>query len=189
MSKPTIDNKINGITVPFLFKKEIISLPDLILIGRKVTCPIAKQGVPLKDGGNPPLNLLWQEYEKDGTRDWLIQNKASMYIEAALGFYFDINKDNNGTFSYIVGSLMKAETLIPNDFDSHEIPSSDFAVCWFKYKDGDDEALWSVAHAAVEDFMKEQGYEGIGGCSELYPFDDNDDEYTTLGYLIAAKKE
>ena len=37
--------------------------------------------------------------------------------------------------------------------------------------------------------MKEIGYIDNGGSSELYPFDDVDDGYSILGYLIAGKKE
>jgi len=182
-----MDNKVNGVEVPFLFKKEIISLPKLLIIGKKVTYPTAKQGIPIEDGGNPPLNLVWQEYKKDGTKDWLMQNKTAMYIEASLGFYYDININNSGLFSYIVGAFMKTETVVPSGLDCHEVLASDYAVCWYKYRNEDD--IWSIAHNTVENFMKEQGYKGVGGCSELYPFDDKEDGYNILGYLIASKKE
>ena len=183
----SMDNKVNGIEVPFLFKKEIVSLPESLLIGRKVTYSVNKQGVPVEKGGNPPLNLLWQEYRKDGTRDWLIQNRESMFIEASLGFYYDININDSGTFSYIVGSFMKSDTVVPKGLDFHEVPASDFVICWYKYKNDDD--IWSVAHSTVEKYMKDIGYVGNGGCSELYLFDDEEDGYSILGYLIAGRKE
>ena len=183
----TICNKVDGVEVPFLFKKEVISLPNSILIGRKVTYPIDKQGVSIEEGGNPPLNLLWQEYRKDGTRDWLIQNKDSMFIEGALGFYFDVNINDSGTFSYIVGSLMKQDIVVPKGLDYHEVPASEFVICWYKYKEKVDD-IWSVAHSTVEEYMKEIGYIGNGGSSELYPFDDVDDGHSILGYLIAGKE-
>ena len=184
----SMDNKINGAEVPFLFKKEIVSLPKSLLIGRKVTYPIDKQGVPVEDGGNPPLNLLWHAYLKDGTRDWLIQHKSSMFIEAALGYYFDININDSGTFSYMVGSFMNADTVVPQGWDCHDVPAGEFVICWYKYKENEDD-IWAVAHSTVEAYMKEIGYTGNGVCSELYPFDDEDDGYSILGYLIAGKKE
>lgn len=187
------DNKVNGAEVPFLFKKQIIHLPKSLLVGKKVTYPKAKQGVPEEEGGNPPLNLVWQEYKKDGTRDWLIQQKDSAVIEAFLGLYCDLH-NNDGMFSYIVGALMKADTVIPEKFAYHEIPESDVAVCWYKYRDEDD--IWSVAHGTISEYLKEQGYEGIpdvGWCSELYPFGDNEYKeetgYNLLGYLIACRKK
>jgi len=183
-----LDNKINGEEVPLLFKKEIINLPNALLVGRKVTYPIDKQGVAVEDGGNPPLNLLWLEYDKDGTREWLMQNRDSMFIDAALGYYYDINVNGSGTFSYIVGSYMKPDTVIPNGLDYCEVPASEFVVCWYRYKENEDD-IWAVAHSTVENYMKDIGYVGNGGCSELYPFDENNDGYQILGYLIAGEKE
>ena len=191
LAEAATDVRINGKIIPFLFKKEIIRLPKSILIGKKVTYPIAKQGKSIEEGGNPPLTFLWQECSKDGTFDYLDNQKDSICLEAHLGFYFDINKNEDGTFSYIVGVLMKDGTTIPNGFDCYEVPPSEFAACWYKYKDEDD--IWSVAHSTVEKFMEEQGYEGTGMCSELYAFADeaykNESGYNILGYLIAGRKK
>ena len=114
-----------------------------------------------------------------------------MVLEAHLGFYYDININDSGTFSYIVGSLMKEGTVIPEGFACHEIPPSEFALCWYKYKDDDD--IWAVAHSTVAKYMEEQGYEGSGGCSELYAFKDEEYKaetgYNILGYLIAGRKK
>jgi len=183
------DVKINDEIVPLLFKKEIIHLPKSFLVGKKVTYPIAKQGVKEEDGGNPPLNLLWQQCGNDGTFDWIEKQKDHIYLEAHLGFYY--NMTDSDTFSYIVGTLMDAETPVPEGFTYHEIPESEFAVCWYRYKDEDD--IWSVAHSTVEKLMEEQGYEGTGGCSELYAFADEaykaETGYNILGYLIAGRKK
>ena len=183
---------INGEIIPFLFKKEIIHLPKSLIVGKKVTYPIAKQGKKEEDGGNPSLNLLWKKCREDGTRDYLLSQKTSMNLEALLGFYFDINKNEDGNFSYIVGSLMRADFIVPEGFDCHEVGESEFAVCWYKYKTEDD--IWSVAHGTVEKYMEEQGYKGTGGCSELYMFDEDEVNkgeagYNILGYLIACQKK
>ena len=186
MCKTLDDCQINGVNVPFLFKKEIIKLPESLLVGKGVTYPMAKQGVAVEDGGNPPLNLVWQEYKKDGTRDWLLNNKHKMHMEVALGLYYDINIDNSGMFSYIVGALMDINTPAPATLASHKILAGDFAVCWYKYTDNDD--IWSIAHSTVEAYLDEIGYEGNGICSELYLFDERNDGFNIMGYLIACKK-
>ncbi len=182
---------INGEIIPFLFKKDMIHLSKAILVGKQVTYPVAKQGIKGEDA-NPPLSLLWDECKKDGTFSYLDHQKDSIRLEAHLGLYYDINK--NGNFSYLVGVLMKEDVTVPEGFAGHEIPATDVAVCWYKYKDGDD--IWSVAHGTVEKYMTEQGYEGnpeSGWCSELYAFADEaykaETGYNILGYLIACRKK
>ena len=192
MAEIADDNKVNGVEIPFLFKKQIIHLSDSLLIGRKVTYPIAAQGIPEEEGGNPPLSLLWDRCTNDGTFDYLQGQKDTLQMDAFMGLYADINVNNDGQFSYIVGALMKTDAEVPAGFAACEVPASDVAVCWYQYRDDDD--IWSVAHNTVEKYMDEQGYEGLpenGWCSELYPFDmpNPDDGYHILGYLIACRKK
>lgn len=160
-----------------------------LLTEKKVKYSIEKQG----KGENPPLSFLWDDCKKDGTFDELEKQDALINFKAHLGLYFDINKNSDGYFSYIAGMLMKSDMIVPDGFACHEICESDAAVCWFRYKDGDD--IWSTAHSSTEKYMTEQGYTGIletGWCSELYPFSDiyqceNNDNI--LGYLIACENK
>ena len=184
------DNKINGVEVPFLFKKEIIHLPKSLLVGKKVTYSIEKQA----KGENPPLSQLWDECGKDGTYDWLEAQKEYLVLDGLLGLYYDINVNDSGIFSYLVGSLMKSDVSIPCGYASYEILESDIALCWFQYNK--DVNIWSEIdpNGITADYMKEQGYEGFPGdgskygwCSELYPFDKKPEE--VLGYVIACKKQ
>jgi len=194
LAEKALTLNVSGEKIPFLFKKEIIHLSKALLVGKSVTYPKAKQGVPEEDGGNPPLNLLWQKCGKDGAFDYLERQTESIYLEAHLGMYYNLS-NNDGNFSYIVGVLMKEGAPVPEGFASHEIPDSDVAVCWYRYKDEDD--IWAVAHGTVEKYMAEQGYAGLpqgqGWCSELYPFGDGDYKaetgYNLLGYLIAGQKK
>jgi len=184
---------VDGQQIPFLFRKEIIHLPASLLIGKSVTYPIAKQGVEGPDA-NPPLSLLWDQCRRDGTFELLKARAGTINLEGTLGLYYEINKDNSGNFSYLVGVLMDADTTVPEGFTSLAIPESDVAVCWYKYHDGDD--IWGVAHGTVVQYMAGQGYEGIpdtGWCSEFYPFGDGEYKAQTgwnvLGYMIAGRRK
>ena len=194
IAESPVDNTVCGNEIPFLFKKEILHLPKSLLVGKKVTYPMAKQGMKEEDGGNPPLSRLWGQCKKDGTFEYLERQKNSVSLEGHVGLYCDINKNNDGNFSYIVGVLMKAGTAVPEGFASRDVPESDVAVCWYRYKDGED--IWSVAHGTVVKYMEEQGYIGLpeaGWCSEFYPFGDEEYKartgYNLLGYLIAGTKK
>ena len=194
LARMIADVQISGETIPFLFKKEIMNLSKLLLVGKSVTYPAAKQGIPEEEGGNPHLSLLWRKCREDGTFAYLDRQADSIALEAYLGLYYNLQNDKK-TFSYLVGVPMKDGTAIPEGFDCHEIPSGDVAVCWYRYKDEDD--IWSVAHGAVEKYMEEQGFEGMpdgkGWCGELYAFGDEEYKaetgYNILGYLIACQKE
>jgi len=195
MGTMPIDNTVNGEEVPYLFKKEIIRLPKSLLVGKKVTYPIAKQGVKEEDGGNPHLSKLWDACGRDGTHEWCKAQKDTLLLDGFLGLYYDINANDDGNFSYLVGSLMKADTAVPEGFAAHELPESEVALCWFKY--GADEDVWAVGpHGVTDRYVAEQGCEGLpteqgGWCSEFYPFGEfpNGDGYNILGYLIACRKK
>jgi len=191
MMDSPVDNIVNGEEIPFLFKKQIIHLSKSVLVGKKVTYPTAKQGVPEEEGGNPHLSLLWDACGRDGTFDWLESQNDSVLMEAYLGLYYNINIDNDGMFSYLVGSLMAEGAAVPAGFACHAIPETDAAICWFKYEKGED--IWAInPHGVVDRYMAEQGYAGLfsgasGWCSELYPFGEQPDEI--LGYLIACREK
>lgn len=78
-----------------------------------MTYPIATQGIPEEEGGNPPLSLLWARCTNDGTFDYLQGQKGTLQMDAFMGLYADINVNNNGQFSYIVGALMKTDAEVP----------------------------------------------------------------------------
>ncbi len=193
LAQAAAEVRIGAEIVPYLFKKEIFRLPKSLLIGKKVTYPIAKQGIKGEDA-NPPLSRLWDACKTDGTFDYLDGQRENILLEAHLGLYYNINQNGDENFSYLVGTLMKESAAVPDGFVGREIPSTEVAVCWYKYKDGDD--IWSVAHGTVEKYMAEQGYEGVpetGWCSELYAFADEaykkETGYNILGYLIACRKK
>lgn len=191
------DSMVNGEEVPFLFRKEIIHLPKSLLIGKKVTYPIKKQGKKGKKG-NPPLSLLWDACGKDGTFAYLDEQKGSAELDGHWGLYYDINKNNDGNFSYLVGVLMKEGTVAPEGYACREMPESDVAVCWFRY--GEDGEIWAKCdpNGITAKFMEEQGYIGNpeagsphGWCSELYLPDSHptaNGEYV-LCYLISCQKK
>ena len=89
-------------------------------------------------------------------------------------------------FSYMAGSLLKHDFVVPKGYDSLEAQETDIAICWFQYKEGDD--IWSVAHGTVEKYIAQQRYEALptdGWCSEYYPPDSHiaDSNDSILGYI------
>lgn len=170
------------------YHAEIIKLPPICLVGRQVRYSMQKQA----EGTNPPLSALWDEAKAGGDFEKLQQQAQWVFQPAHVGIYRDLNKDNDGQFTYVVGMFMKADFPVPEGFVSYHMSETHVAVNWFRYAAGDD--IWILAHSSTQQLLEARDYalheDSSAWCGEVYPLDvEAKLGETVLGYYIACRSK
>lgn len=100
---------------------------------------------------------LWKRCFSDGTFEILISMSDYCPIETPDGYEGYIRDFNNqdGTFTYLAGFFMKANTPVPIGYSSYEIPVCIIAQSWIE---GEEYDILSNAHQLTVEGINKYGY-------------------------------
>lgn len=162
---------------------KIVDMPRVKFYGISVRYPISGQA----DGTNPPLHALWVKAGKDGLWDVLQAQSDNLWLSAPVGVYYNLNKNDDGCFSYAVGMFYYPQVELPEELFCSEFSACSPAVCMFRY--GENEDIWALnPHGLTEQYLQSQGLVPVedGWCAESYHDDLCKPGEACLGYWIAA---
>lgn len=147
-----------GRTVAKLVNFQINELPQMRIIGKAI------YPNPKMEGNAIPA--FWGQCFKEGTFDILDRMNEYHIDSSYVGWMGDWN--NDGSFTYLCGMLMKPDTPVPGGFVYRDVPASTTAVGWIQ---GPEKDTYPVAHELTQKALQEQGYvtdEDVPWCMELY---------------------
>ncbi|GKX30417.1 hypothetical protein SH1V18_28970 [Vallitalea longa] len=101
---------------------------------------------------------LWNRCYSDGTFEKLINMNEYCPAETPDGYEGYIRDFNNedGTFTYLAGFFMKADTPVPPDYSSFEVPICTIAKVWIE---GEEYDILTNAHKLSIEEINKHGYE------------------------------
>ena len=143
-----------------LIKFEKVELPALRVIGKPIVASMS-------DMSNNPIPAFWQSCFADGTLTRLEAMAEHIHDPSYVGCMCRWGGPD-GTFTYIVGMLMKAGTPAPEGYDFEDMAAGSAAVGWIK---GKEPAIYQVSHVKTESAMEAQGLvmdPDRQWCMELY---------------------
>lgn len=127
------------------------------MIGKEIRTKIESFN-PIFPSKYPSIPSLWQKCFSDGTFSTL--TKMSEYCppetpDAYEGYMRDFNNED-GTFTYVAGFFMKADTPVPEGFSSFDVPACTLAKAWIE---GEEIDIYPNAHSLTVEAIRQNGYE------------------------------
>jgi predicted transcriptional regulator YdeE len=125
------------------FKTE--KLPDSKIIGRKINCL-------LKKGEENPIPAFWSKCFSDGTIAKLEVTPDRLFPDLLLGWCGDFKEEEN-SFYYLIGVLVKPEAVVPEGMESIDLPGGKYAVGTIEGQEPD---IFRNAHQLTEQQMNKE---------------------------------
>lgn len=129
-----------------LVKIEFVEFGPYKIVGKQIRTKPMTNDIP----------RLWGQCFSDGTYETLLEMKEFIPTDIAedyVGCVIDLHQD--GSFTYLVGMLMKANTPVPVGFSAYDIPYGIIAKAWIQ---GEEYEIFSSAHSLAVDGMVQNGY-------------------------------
>lgn len=145
-----------------LINFEVKKLPRVKLLGKEL-----RYGMDALMRGDNPLPGFWDKCFAEDAFAPLEAQGAQVYDPSYVGVMTDWDR-GDGDFSYIVGMLMREDTLAPEGYYSKLLEPAEIAVGYIQGKDTQD--VCGNAHELTEQALKEKGYrcDGMAWSAEVY---------------------
>lgn len=139
-----------------LKKIEFVNFGPYKIIGKEIRTK--QEGFnPIFQPKYPTIPSLWQQCFSDGTFDTLINMKEYCPPEtpdAYEGYMRDFCSDD-GTFTYLAGFFMKANTPVPDGYASYDVQACTIARAWIE---GEEYDIYPNAHQLTVEAINQNGY-------------------------------
>lgn len=146
-----------------LIRFEKKQLPNLSVVGKKFV---------LRSKNHAEHNQMpefWARCFADGTFATLEGMRDCLFDESYVGWMGDWSPWDapGGSYTLIIGMLMRDEPELPTGFTRHELPATDAAVSWVK---GKESAVFGSAQELTEQAIRESGgsCDNMSWCIEMY---------------------
>lgn len=164
----------------YLEKIEFISLPQVRIIGREVSCSLSPEA-------ENPVPALWEASFGEGTMD-MLKTLPLAVPDCTIGWMGDVKGQN---YQYIAGVIAREGASVPPGFQYRDLPACDVAKAYIhgNLQNGD---VYVNAHTlTLEGIAANQRQEdySFGWSAEIYPDGlDFEAQEGTLCYYQPCKK-
>lgn len=164
----------------FLEKIEFISLPQVRMIGREVSCSLSPEVVNL-------VPTLWEALFEDGAMD-MLKTLPLVVSDCTIGWMGNVKGQN---YQYIAGVMAREGTSVPAGFQYRDLPACDVAKGYIhgNLQNGD---IYVNAHELTLEGIaaNQRQYDySFGWSAEIYPDGlDFEAQEGTLCYYQPCKK-
>lgn len=126
------------------------------IIGKEIRTKIENFN-PIFPSKYETIPSLWKQCFSDGTFDVLINMTEYCPSETPHGYegYMRDFCEKDGTFTYLAGFFMKANTPVPDGFSFYEVPACTIAKAWIEGEEGD---IYPNAHSLTVEAINQSGY-------------------------------
>lgn len=164
-----------------LGKIEFFNLPPVRIIGKEVI------NGSLNEDSENPVPALWEKYFNEGI--FKVLEQFSPEMDYSIGWMGEYNGET-GTFTYIAGYFMPANTPVPDGFQYRDLAACMVGMGWIN-GDFENGEVFEHSHDLTVGGMKENGYEPDylqGWSAEVYAKDLSFDATEgTINYICPCK--
>lgn len=139
-----------------LKKIEFVEFGPYKIIGKEIRTKIENFN-PAFPSKYQTIPSLWKQCFSDGTFDTLMNMKEYCPPETPDGYegYMRDFCKEDGTFTYLAGFFMKANTPVPDGFASYDVPTCTIAKAWIE---GEENDIYPNAHSLTVEAISKNGY-------------------------------
>lgn len=139
-----------------LKKIEFVDFGPYKIVGKEIRTKIENFN-PIFKSKYQTIPSLWKQCFSDGTFDTLMKMGEYCPSETPDGYegYMRDFCNEDGTFTYLAGFFMKANTPVPDGFASYEVPACTIARAWIE---GEENDIYPNAHQLTLEAINKNGY-------------------------------
>lgn len=135
---------------------EFVDFGPYRMIGKEIRTKHEKFN-PIFQSKYSTIPSLWKQSFSDGTFDTLVKMSEYCPPETPNGYegYMRDFREEDGTFTYVAGFFMKANTPVPQGYACYEVPACTVAKSWIE---GEEYDIYPNAYPLTVEAMKQNGY-------------------------------